>query len=524
MHYLSADSIVFGRCSFSREAVERRLNAIPVVHFLVAQLNRRHLLFVHYERPRREAMQFYSLDYNAMDILPSRISGDTAQLDSLQNPAFLTCDFTRPALQTGPQLNQAVIDQLNVAQLLADAVDRASKGRIIVSHVSAFSEPVQPLIASNRNPAAYTNQMLAILRNLSTTVEQFDIRFEQGAFMLAQAPVIYRGHNWRTTDSISRYVKFYNCLWLVLNDIIIGVALGSFLCENDLALAQWLQHYTQYYLVECAQRALIWLNSWPAGLKLNTELSQFYCQTLLGIIFVWGKVLQEAAPYFPWLFWMTGVMGSCGMTMIVSLLSDTLSLLTLHLNVCYLLSATAFRHELQLAGSLWNLFRGKRFNVLRNRLDSWDYDLDQLLLGTILFTLVAFLYPTVLTYYALFATVHFVIIMLHASLDTITALLNHFPLFALMLRVKDPMRLPGRIAFRPLTTQQGSLVLESQPAPLSLIFMHYAHLWSRLSSHYHPLRILRLLTSGQRLTLIPRSSIRFSMIPTKGGGDARGNG
>ena len=93
------------------------------------------------------------------------------------------------------------------------------------------------------------------------------------------------------------------------------------------------------------------------------------------------------------------------MTMIVSLLSDTLSLLTAHLYVCYYVSATVFRHQLGLAGSLWNLFRGKRYNVLRNRIDSWDYDVDQLLLGTILFTLLAFLYPTVLTYYALFATV-----------------------------------------------------------------------------------------------------------------------
>ena len=93
------------------------------------------------------------------------------------------------------------------------------------------------------------------------------------------------------------------------------------------------------------------------------------------------------------------------MTMIVSLLSDTLSLLTAHLYACYYVSATVFRHQLGLAGSLWNLFRGKRYNVLRNRIDSWDYDMDQLLLGTILFTLLAFLYPTVLTYYALFATV-----------------------------------------------------------------------------------------------------------------------
>lgn len=48
---------------------------------------------------------------------------------------------------------------------------------------------------------------------------------------------------------------------------------------------------------------------------------------------------------------------------------------------------------------------GKRFNVLRNRTDSWEYDLDQLLFGTILFTLLAFLFPTVLAYYALFALV-----------------------------------------------------------------------------------------------------------------------
>lgn len=47
------------------------------------------------------------------------------------------------------------------------------------------------------------------------------------------------------------------------------------------------------------------------------------------------------------------------MTMVVSLLSDIITLFTLHLRICYNLSATAFRHELGLAGSLWNLFRGR---------------------------------------------------------------------------------------------------------------------------------------------------------------------
>jgi len=48
---------------------------------------------------------------------------------------------------------------------------------------------------------------------------------------------------------------------------------------------------------------------------------------------------------------------------------------------------------------------GKKYNVLRDRLDSCDYKLDQLMLGTILFTLLFFLIPTVIVYYVLFVYV-----------------------------------------------------------------------------------------------------------------------
>lgn len=48
---------------------------------------------------------------------------------------------------------------------------------------------------------------------------------------------------------------------------------------------------------------------------------------------------------------------------------------------------------------------GKKRNTLRHRIDSCDYDLDQLLLGTILFTLLTFLFPTIVVYYLTFALV-----------------------------------------------------------------------------------------------------------------------
>lgn len=50
-------------------------------------------------------------------------------------------------------------------------------------------------------------------------------------------------------------------------------------------------------------------------------------------------------------------------------------------------------------------YLGKRQNVLRKRTDSWLFDVDQLLFGTVLFTLLAFISPTTMVYYAFFALV-----------------------------------------------------------------------------------------------------------------------
>lgn len=115
----------------------------------------------------------------------------------------------------------------------------------------------------------------------------------------------------------------------------------------------------------------------------------------------------------------------------------------MHIYSFYMASARIFHSQLTIIISLFHLFRGKKHNVLRKRIDSCDYDLDQLLLGTILFTLLFFLLPTVVVFYLTFASARMAIITLKAILDTCLACLNHFPLFALMLRLKDSQRLPG---------------------------------------------------------------------------------
>lgn len=109
--------------------------------------------------------------------------------------------------------------------------------------------------------------------------------------------------------------SFFNTVWLILNDITIGYAFGKFLCENHEVLATMLEEFVEVTSIHCyksllwislqdilifwPQRALCWLDSWPAGLKLNTELSSFYSGTFVNLVNVWGGQCQMAKFFVP---------------------------------------------------------------------------------------------------------------------------------------------------------------------------------------------------------------------------------
>ena len=191
----------------------------------------------------------------------------------------------------------------------------------------------------------------------------------------------------------------------------------------------------------------------------------------------------------------------------IALFSDLVSMLTVHIYSFYIASARIFNWQLTIIISLFHLFRGKKRNVLRNRIDSCDYDLDQLLLGTILFTVLFFLLPTVVVFYLTFASARMLIISLKAALDTCLAFLNHFPLFALMLRVKDSRRLPGGIRFE-LREEYDKSLNDVPPSPVSYIHLEVSY----FSPSY---RVWKLPTNKKSVhpTATPRN-VR-SILPTR---------
>ncbi|KAJ3207130.1 phosphatidylinositol N-acetylglucosaminyltransferase subunit gpi1 [Dinochytrium kinnereticum] len=193
-----------------------------------------------------------------------------------------------------------------------------------------------------------------------------------------------------------------------------------------------------------------WLMGWPppVGLKLNSELNHFLGQLFLWLLQMWNESIIPLRIHLAEIITAIGFSGAFGASMVVALLSDLFAITTLHIYVFYNVAAKIYNWQVKVILSLFTLFRGKKRNVLRNRVDSAEFDLDQLLLGTILFTVLVFLFPTVAVYYVLFSLTRVMIIGTQAVFEIVLALLNHFPLFAIMLRFKDPGRLPVHLLVR----------------------------------------------------------------------------
>jgi hypothetical protein len=102
------------------------------------------------------------------------------------------------------------------------------------------------------------------------------------------------------------------------------------------------------------------------------------------------------------------------------------------------------------------------------------------------------------------------VIFLQAIMETILAFFNHFPLFAIMLRLKDPHRLPGGLDFEVFS--HNNFLLEHHG-----IFHRIKQIWSKLTSKKQ--EKVHHLTSKKSSTkkTFKKRSISFSLpgLPKK---------
>lgn len=130
----------------------------------------------------------------------------------------------------------------------------------------------------------------AALKDVSATAQQVDIRLQQFCYWPVQYLTLRQSRNdWESvTNNHPEYIRFYNSLWLVANDVIIGIALGSYIIENAGFVAGQVDMIVDSYFVDGIQHIIAWLMDWPAGLKLNKELGDFLGDLFLWVIEYWA--------------------------------------------------------------------------------------------------------------------------------------------------------------------------------------------------------------------------------------------
>jgi phosphatidylinositol glycan class Q protein len=252
-------------------------------------------------------------------------------------------------------------------------------------------------------------------------------------------------------STTAAFIAFWGSLVQIVVDIIGGLCCSVVLFSFSSYVLQLINSGGYFLHVDVLATRVKWLMDQPGGMKLNVKLDKTLGTMVLYAIDRSSRLTFHLSRLEPKIIEALIFTGFLGLSMVLSLASDILSLTTIHLSFLNAIFSKFLRWEITNLGSLWNLFRGKKKNVLRRRIDSCDYDKDQLLVGTVIFTILLSLFPTVLVYFIFFSFVQLLIQCLQAGIDVCLTLLTKLPFFALMLRILNSSRLPGGVCFELLS-------------------------------------------------------------------------
>ena len=137
------------------------------------------------------------------------------------------------------------------------------------------------------------------------------------------------------------------------------------------------------------------------------------------------------------------------------LVIDILRLISVHIAMIHRLLFILHYYLSEMILSLWLLFRGKKSNILRSRIDTCNYDRKQLFFGTVLFSILVFLYPTFSVYYCLFTFLHTLIGLLISVTWAVAVGLREFPYFLVAVRLFFPRAVTHGIRFKFVSTTES---------------------------------------------------------------------
>ncbi|KAJ1293466.1 hypothetical protein BS78_01G070300 [Paspalum vaginatum] len=240
-----------------------------------------------------------------------------------------------------------------------------------------------------------------------------------------------------------------HALWSsIAVDLLMGFVLGAAFLLNTQTICIWITALVHHMTDAILRSGCVWLMGVPAGFKLNTELAELLGMISLNAVQIYSTLWFFVGGYLRHIIQGIAFSGFIlGLTAPVSFFIDIIQLATLHVTMLHWLISSLYSRQIQTVASLWRLFRGRKWNPLRQRLDSYDYTVEQHVVGSLLFTPVLLLIPTTSVFYVFFSILTTTVIWVCVMLEIVIALIQSTPYAELTLWVMRRQRFPAGLFF-----------------------------------------------------------------------------
>jgi xanthosine utilization system XapX-like protein len=242
------------------------------------------------------------------------------------------------------------------------------------------------------------------------------------------------------------YLHVQSIVIFVVIDMFLGIIVGYLIYIHAKEIVFYITMAMSYFKHKILYSTLEWFNHAPGGIKLNPLITRkigsgiiMFVEDTYCLVFgssynsmgeILGKPMNEFKDEMKFVVDFVeyfGCMGGIGFSLELALIADLFSLLTMPITILHMFFAFIIKHHSQFIYSLWLLFSGQKKNILRKRVDTCEYDREQLLIGMILFTVATFVWPSFCAYYLLLALVRIFVLILVCFPWQFVVILREFP-------------------------------------------------------------------------------------------------
>ncbi|EZG66863.1 N-acetylglucosaminyl transferase component GPI1 [Gregarina niphandrodes] len=296
-------------------------------------------------------------------------------------------------------------------------------------------------------PCVILGWWCSVVMEYTRTMSRYSATFRQVHFRLAQfarLPLLLCLIQDRRAEEDGLYVAYAASTMLgLVVDIFTGLCFAVCVHRYEKEVIYVLQKSTSLLTIDSLRLLITWLTGVPGGFKLNNKLDYFLASIMYQLLSacerLYDLVKSLELPVVPVLT----VCSLSGITILGGAVMDLLSFVSLYpflmnFGMCHFVSPF-----MSCLSSLFSLFRGRKLNILKQRMDTLDYSFDQLLLGSILFPCFVFLTPTVLLFYLSTAAPWTLCLFGYILIQLVIFFLQRFPHVVWVLPMLQPVHTKG---------------------------------------------------------------------------------